>query len=121
MSERRLRFDEWMAKVLLSAVAVWLLAESTLYAMDPDPINIGKRAETLGIIGILAAVIVILVVALVLVYRGKEEAARRREERLEKLVELTAGHIATSAETQREQAGILVEFKRAIDRCNSRG
>jgi len=87
MSERRCYFDEIMIKALMVAVSIWIMAESITYAQTTDPLAIGRRAETLGIVGILAAVIVILVVALVVVYRGKESAALRREERLEKLVE----------------------------------
>lgn len=87
MSARRLYLDEMLVKGLMVAVAFWLLAESVAYSQSTDPIAIGRRAETLGIVGIQAALIVILVIALVAVYRGKEAAALRREERLEKLVE----------------------------------
>ena len=87
MSERRKYVDEITIKILMVSVALWLLATCITFAQAPDPIDIAHRAEALGIVGILAAVIVILVVALVIVYRGKEAAALRREERLEKLVE----------------------------------
>lgn len=115
-----MRFDEWAIKTALSVVSIWIFIETTAYAVEPDPIAIGKRAETLGIVGILAAVIVVLAIALVLVYRGKEEASRRREERLEKLVELTATNIAEDSETRREQSAILLEFKRVIEKCQAK-
>lgn len=121
MSDRRQRVDEWTAKVLMIAVSVWMLGEAVAIAQAPDALAIGKRAETLGIIGILAAVIVILAVALVMVYKGKEAAALRREERLEKLVEQTATALAGDAETRRDTNVILVEFKSIVERCRRNG
>ncbi len=123
MSERRLMFDEWLVKTCLVVCSALFLTAALSFAGETtvDPIGIGKRAESLGIIGILAAVIVILVVALVMVYRGKEAAAMRREERLERLIEQTSTAIAGDAETRRDTNNILVEFKAVIDKCRKNG
>jgi type VI protein secretion system component VasK len=120
MSERRMRFDEFLTKFLLVSVACWMLGIA-VQAQTIDPVSIGKRAETLGIIGILAAVIVILALGLVLVYRGKEAAALRREDRLEKLIEKTASALSEDAETRRDTNSILLEFRNVIEHCRRHG
>ncbi len=120
MSERRMRFDEFLTKFLLVSVACWMLGIA-VQAQTIDPVSIGKRAETLGIIGILAAVIVILALGLVLVYRGKEAAVLRREDRLEKLIEKTSSALSEDAETRRDTNSILLEFRNVIEHCRRHG
>lgn len=84
---QRRHTEEMTIKTLLMISAVWLACQSIAYAQDVDPIGIGKRTESLGIVGVLAAVIVILVSALVIVYRGKEQQQAQANAQLQTLVE----------------------------------
>jgi hypothetical protein len=113
-------YEEVTIKVMLLTCSGIFAFETVATAQMPDPIETGKRAETLGIVGILAALIVILVIALVLVYRGKEDAALRREERLEGMIREVAGVIATNTEASHVSTQLMVDVRNTLANCHAR-
>lgn len=99
---------------LLLACLVFLFTSVIVEAQDvADPIGIGRRAETLGIIGIEAAVIVLLAGALVWVYRGKEQQAAESNRILRELV----GTTTMAVEGARN---VMVEVRETIAECGRR-
>lgn len=113
-------YEEMTVKILLVFSTIVFFFETVAYAQLPDPLETGKRAETLGIVGILAALIVVLVAALVLVYRGKEEAALRREKRVEELTELVVGAIATNTEAVHSNTALSVDVRNVLALCHAK-
>lgn len=118
--EQRAWFEEVTIKILLVCTSICFAFETVSLAQAPDPIQVGRQAETLGIVGILAALIVILVIALVLVYRGKEDAALRREKRLEELIDQVSGVVATNTEATHAGTALMVEVKTTLAHCHAK-
>jgi hypothetical protein len=122
MSEKRLWLVERTAKSGLLCAAVYLFMAVCAWADTiPDPIGIGKRTETLGIIGILAAVIVLLVIANVILFRAKEALTAAAINQFSAVVTAATAKIAEDSEVKRNVCAVMVEVKDAIQECKKWG